>query len=213
MITFGYKNKSNSGVRILGALALSVVFFVLCALGQSPFMILAYIFAAFLVAAGLVSVVYAFAKRRHERDFNLTLLGGCVEIVLGIVLVLAAKPIGSLLYYLVAAAVALYAIYHIIVYVSMRKVVKVNIVFYIIPGLAIIAAIVLCGVKDKGIAAGYVAGAALLIFAVSELIAFLKVRKAIRTSDETENVDVKENAVDVKAEKVGEASGDIDVQE
>lgn len=204
MITFGYKNKSNSGVRILGATALAVVFFVLCALGKSPFMILAYIFAAFLVAAGLVSVVYAFTKKRHERDFNLSLLGGCVEIVLGIGLVLAAKPIGELLYYIVAAAVALYAIYHIIVFVSMRKVQKVNIVFYIIPGLAIVAAIVLCGVKSKGIVAGYVAGAALLIFAVSELVAYIKVRKAIKKSDEMENVDVKAEATDITAEKVDE---------
>lgn len=205
MITFGYKNKSNSGVRIICALAIAVVFFVISALHKDPFALLARIISAFLMAAGLVSVVYAIVKKRQDRDFNLSILGGCIEIVMGIVLFFTAKFIVGILYYLIAAAVALYGIYHIIVFVSMRKVLKVNIVFYIVPALAIVAAIVLCGVKNTGAVAGYVAGAALMIFAISELVAYLKVRKAIKKdAAEPENVDVKAEAADVEAEKVEE---------
>lgn len=203
MITFGYNNKSNSVIRIICSLALAFLFIIISSMGKSPLTMLAYVVAAFFVAAGLVAIAYAFLKKRKDRDFSLSVLGGAVEIILGLVIFFCAKAIGYLLYYLVAAFVVLFALYHIIVFVSMRKVVKVNIVFYVVPALAIIAAIFLCGFRNKGVLAGYVAGVALALYGISELVAYIKVKRAIRKDieeSEPSNVDV-QDAVVIEEEK------------
>lgn len=204
MITFGYKTKSNSIIRIVAATIIAAIFFVVSKF-QDPFEILVKIIAAFLVASGLVTLVYSFVRRKQEKDFALMLVNGIVDIVLGLIFLFAAKHIVAVVYYLVAAFVVVFSLYHILVLVSMRKVQKVSIVYYIVPAVAIIVSVVLCGFRTKN-AAGYIAGAAILAYAVSELIALIKVRRAMGTVEAQTNIDVPaEEIVDVTAQKVEEA--------
>lgn len=178
MITIGFKNNSDGIVRSLFALALGIVVLVVCLKGNDPFSILVKVTGCFVVAAGLITLVYALIKK-NEKDFPLTLTNACVDLVLGAVLFILAKPIAKIFFYFIGAALICLAVWELVVLLSARKYVKIGVAGYVLP-LATIVISVLLFSKMSLNALGYVCAFSLMVYGVAEFLTAWKMRKAAK---------------------------------
>ena len=209
MITFGYKNRFNGPLRALTAIAVGVVMVV----SKTDALSLAVrIIAAFLVASGLVSLIVGY-RNRQNGTFALMGTNAAVDIFLGLMLFLFPGFFAGLLVYLSAFALLGFGIFQLITLASANRVMKVGAMAFILPVIVLFCGMfLLVNPSFIGETIGIIAGAALIVYGVSELLSSWKMKKAIdeydikypeksRTKQEDEPVqDVK----DVDYEKVDE---------
>ena len=176
-MTFGYKNTSNSLIRALVALAIGVVMVV----SRTNAIELAIrVVAAFLVATGVVSFVIG-RRRQNEGDASLMSVNAGVDILLGILLFLFPGFVAKLMVYIVGFALLGFGIFQIIALVSTIKVMKIGLGSFIMPVVVVIAGgFLVANPSFIGDAIGIVAGAALILYGISELLAMWKMKKAIK---------------------------------
>jgi uncharacterized membrane protein HdeD (DUF308 family) len=177
MITFGYKNTSSSLIRAVVAIVIGLVMVV----SRTNAIELAIrIIAAFLVATGVVSFVVG--RRRHnEGDASLMSVNAGVDILLGVLLFLFPGFVARLMVYIVGFALLGFGIFQIVTLVSALKVMKLGFGSFIMPVAVVIAGgFLVANPSFLGDAIGVVAGAALILYGVSELFAIWKMKKAIK---------------------------------
>lgn len=209
MITFGYKNRFNGPLRALTAIAIGVVMVV----SKTNALSLAVrIIAAFLVASGLVSLIVGY-RNRQNGTFALMGTNAAVDIFLGLMLFLFPGFFAGLLVYLIAFALLGFGIFQLITLGSANRVMKVGAMAFILPVIVLFCGMfLLVNPSFIGEAVGIVAGAALIVYGVSELLSSWKMKKAIdeyeiKYPDKTQTTQDEEpvqNVKDVEYEKVDE---------
>lgn len=208
MIKFGYKNRFSGFIRAAVALAVGIVMVV----SRTDAMVLAVrIIAAFLLASGLVSLFVGYRDRQNNQ-MPLMGVNGIVDILIALLVFIFPNFVAGLIVYLIGFVLIGFGLFQLVTLTSANRVVKVGIMAFVLPVLVLLAgAFLLARPTFIGTAVGTVAGAALIVYGVSELLSSWKMRKAIDEydirqtetpvkSEETEVVDIK----DVDYEKVDE---------
>ena len=180
MITFGYKNKFGGFLRALAAIAIGVVMVV----SRTDAMVLAVrVIAAFLLASGLVSFVVGYKDRQNSR-MPLMGVNGIVDILVALLIFLFPHFVAGLVVYLIGFALLIFGIFQLIALSSANKVMKVGFMAFVMPVLVLMAgALLLARPAVLGTAVGTVAGAALIVYGVSELLSSWKMKKAMDECD------------------------------
>ncbi len=210
MITFGYKNKFTGPLRALTAIAIGVVMVVS---RTNALELAVQIIAAFLFASGIVSLIVGYRQRKNG-TMGLMGFNGVVDIVLGLLLFLFPGFVAGLLIYLIAFVLICFGFFQLLGLGSASRVVKLGLWSYVLPFLVLAAGIFLMTKPAfLGEAIGVVAGAALIVYGVSELFSSWKMRKAIDEYEirqtGTQNTSVQDDTTvtvvkDVDYEKVEE---------
>ena len=209
MITFGYKNRFSGLLRAVIAMAVGIVMVV----SKTDAMVLAVrIIAAFLLASGLVSIFVGF-KNRQNNQLPLMGVNGVVDILIALLVFIFPGFVAGLIVYLIGFVLIAFGIFQLITLASANRVMKVGVAAFVMPVLVLLAgAFLLARPTFIGTAVGTVAGAALIVYGVSEFLSTWKMRKAMNEyeihqtkAEEPETKDVPYVEVrDVDFEKVDE---------
>ena len=180
MITFGYKNKFCGFLRALAAIAIGVVMVV----SRTDAMVLAVrIIAAFLLASGLVSFVVGYKDRQNNR-MPLMGVNGIVDIVVALLIFLFPHFVAGLVVYLIGFALLIFGIFQLVALSSANRVMRVGFMAFVMPVIVLMAgALLLARPAVLGTTVGVVAGAALIVYGVSELLSSWKMKKAMDEYD------------------------------
>ena len=180
MITFGYKNRFSGFIRAAVALAVGIVMVV----SRTDAMVLAVrIIAAFLLASGLVSLLVGYRDRQNNQ-MPLMGVNGVVDILIALLVFLFPHFVAGLIVYLIGFALLGFGLFQLITLASANRVMKVGVMAFVMPVLVLLAgAFLLARPTFIGTAVGTVAGAALIVYGVSEMLSSWKMRKAIDEYD------------------------------
>ncbi len=199
MITFGFKDSKSIYTRaaVAGLLGVAFILITVALRGSSYglFDVLIKITGTCLAVLGVVELIMALVNKDHygnEKTWMIT--SAIVSIVLGLVICGTAKLIMSVFIVIVAVCLLLMGIYEIAALVSAYKVERFSPGYFVMPALvAICGAIVLVGglSSSKGMqdVMCYATGASLIIYAISEVVAFTRIRKAMDKFFADEQVD------------------------
>ena len=211
MITFGFKSKTGGLLRAVVAIVLGVI---MVSFPGSSLVVIVKILAAFLIASGLVSLVFGIVNRQNG-GLALMITNTLVDIILGILIFMFPAAVASIVMFLLGLLVMFCGIFQIVVVLGANRVLPVGIWTFLLPVLcAAGGAMVMFHPFGLGSVITLVAGIALLVYGVSELIATWKMRKAMkeyeihysaggrtdRGQDSGDRIEVK----DVDYEKVGD---------
>ncbi len=176
MITFGYKSKINGPFRALIALALGIMMLVWP--GEAAELAVKVV-AVFMLISALVNFFYAFRSRvRGEAGSTVMMFNTIVNILIAIILFLLAKPISGIILYLIAFLLLFFGLHQIVTLWGALSFLKRGFAGLILPILIIGLAVALLFTFDTDWVI-YLAGASLIIYAVSELISSWTMNKAI----------------------------------
>ena len=180
MITFGYKNKFGGFLRAIAAIAIGVVMVV----SRTDAMVLAVrIIAAFLLASGIVSFLIGYRDRQNGQR-PLMGVNGSVDILVALLIFIFPQFVAGLIVYLIGFALLGFGIFQLIALVSANKVMKVGVFGFVMPVLVLLAgAFLLARPAFIGTAIGTVAGIALIVYGVSELLSSWKMKQAMDEYD------------------------------
>ena len=211
MITFGFKSKTGGLLRAVVAIVLGVI---MVSFPGSSLVVIVKILAAFLIASGLVSLVFGIVNRQNG-GLALMITNTLVDIILGILIFMFPAEVASIVMFLLGLLIMFFGIFQIVVLMSANRVLPVGIWTFLLPVLcAAGGAMVMFHPFGLGSVITLVAGIALLVYGVSELMATWKMRKAMkeyeihysagdrtdRGQDSGDRIEVK----DVDYEKVGD---------
>lgn len=175
MITFGYNSRFSSPIRALLFVAMGVLMIVAKA---DAMQMVVKIFAAFILAAGVVSVFVGF-KQKKEGTMPLSFFNALINIVIAGLLFVFAPFVSKFVSYLLGFALFGFGIFQLSVLLSMRKSVKISFVAYLLPVLVTIAGLLIFfypGFFGKSL--GLIAGIALIVYGASDLISAFKMKGA-----------------------------------
>jgi uncharacterized membrane protein HdeD (DUF308 family) len=209
MITFGYNNKFSGLLRAAAATAIGIVMVV----SKTDAMVLAVrIIAAFLLASGLVSLFVGY-KNRQNSQMPLMGVNGVVDILIALLAFAFPHVVAGLIVYLIGFVLIGFGLFQLVALASANKVMKVGMTAFVMPVLVLVAgAFLLARPAFLGTAVGTVAGAALIVYGVSEFLSSWKMRKAMDEYEihQTKTEDAKPDDIpsvqvkDVDYEKVDE---------
>ena len=176
MITFGYKNKFGGFLRAIAAIAIGLVMVI----SRTDAMVLAVrIIAAFLLASGIVSFLVGYRDRQNGQR-PLMGVNGAVDVLVALLIFMFPQFVAGLIVYLIGFALIGFALFQLIALASANRVMKVGILAFVMPVLVLLAgAFLLARPTFIGTAVGTVAGAALMVYGVSELLSSWKMKQAI----------------------------------
>ena len=205
MITFGFRNKFGGWLRAITAIVLGII---MVSKPETSLIIVVKVLAAFLIASGIVSLVYGIINRQRGA-LSLMVTNAVVDIALGVVLFIFPKEIASFMLILIGILVLIFGISQIAVLISASRVVSSSFAVYILPSLCIIGGIVLLIRPFDSISAlVLLAGIAVLVYGVSEFIATWKMNRAMKATEvrqeKSSGMDDFDNVKDVDYEKVEE---------
>ena len=176
MITFGYKNKFSGLLRAIVAIAIGIIMIV----SKTDAMVLIVrIIASFVFASGLVSLLVGYKNRR---DGRMPLMGvnGIVDLVISGLAFAFAPIVAGLVVYIIGFILLGFGLFQLITIGSASRVMRMGVFAFVMPVLTLLAgAFLLARPAFLGTAVGAVAGVALVIYGVSELVSSLKMRQAI----------------------------------
>ena len=176
MITFGYKNKFSGLLRAIAAIAIGTIMIV----SKTDAMVLIVrIIASFVFASGLVSLLVGYKNRR---DGRMPLMGvnGIVDLVISGLAFAFAPVVAGLVVYIIGFILLGFGLFQLITIGSASRVMRMGVFAFVMPVLVLLAgAFLLARPAFLGTAVGTVAGVALIIYGISELVSSLKMRQAI----------------------------------
>lgn len=105
MITFGYKSKFSSILRACAAIGIGLVMII----STNATEMVVRIIAAFLFAAGMMSLVYGYTKRK-EGAFSLMSVNAVVDVVIGLLLFFFPAQVSHLIIYLIGFALLIFGL-------------------------------------------------------------------------------------------------------
>lgn len=177
MITFGFRNKMSGLLRAVIAIALGAV---MVSFPGTSLEIIVKIVAAFLIASGVVSLAFGLANRANG-GLSLMITNTVVDIVLGIIVFCYPAQVANVVMLLLGIALMVFGIFQITVLVSAGRVFPMGVWSFILPVLCTVGG-ALVVFHPFGLAKfiTLVAGVALLVYGLSELVASWKMRKAMK---------------------------------
>ena len=185
MITFGYNSRFKGPIRALAALAIGVV---MVASKTNALNLAVQIIGAFLIASGIVTLVTGL-KNKANGMFPLMATNTIVDILLALALFVFPGFFANLLVYLIAFALICFGIFQLVSLGSASRVFGVGVFAFVLPVVVLLSGLfLLANPSFLGTAVGVVAGVALIIYGISELISSWKMRKAM----DADNNDVDE---------------------
>lgn len=173
MITFGYKSKFSSILRACAAIAIGAVMIISTNATETVVRVI----AAFLFAAGLVSLLYGYTNRKSGA-MSLLSVNAVVDIALGLVLFLFPHGVAHLITILIGIALLLFGLLQVVVLSGTLSLVGSGLYSVILSGLAVLAGVILVFNPFSQTIMSIIAGAALILYGVSELISTVRVNKA-----------------------------------
>ncbi len=206
MITLGFRNKFGGWLRSITAIVIGII---MVSKPETSLILTVKVLAAFLIASGIVSLVYGIINRQRGA-LSLMVTNAIVDIAIGVVLFIFPQEVARFMLILIGIAVLIFGIMQIIVLVSASRVVSNGFLIYILPVLCVIGgALLLIKPFSSLNALVLLAGIAVLVYGVSEFIATWKINRAMKayeTGGTTVNDDTMKNdmseAKDVDYEKV-----------
>lgn len=185
MITFGYNSRFKGPIRALAALAIGIV---MVASKTNALNLAVQIIGAFLIASGIVTLVTGL-KNKANGMFPLMATNTIVDILLALALFVFPGFFANLLVYLIAFALICFGIFQLVSLGSASRVFGVGVFAFVLPVVVLLSGLfLLANPSFLGAAVGVVAGVALIIYGISELISSWKMRKAM----DADNNDVDE---------------------
>jgi uncharacterized membrane protein HdeD (DUF308 family) len=180
MITFGYKNRFSGLLRALVALAVGIVMVV----SKTDAMVLVVqIVSAFVFLSGLVSL---FIGYKHRKENHMPLLGvnGVVNLIIAGLAFAFAPIVAGIVVYLIGFVLLGFGLFQLIALGSASRVMNLGVMAFVMPVLVLLAgAFLLARPAFLGTAVGTVAGVALIIYGLSELLSSFKMKKAMDEYD------------------------------
>ena len=207
MFTFGYTNKLNGPLRALVAIMIGIVMIVY---NEQAMNIVVKIIAALLFASGIVSLAVGL-KKKDDNTSKLMNFNAVVDLVIAALLFMFNGFVANLIIYLIGLVLIGFGLFQIFALLGANRVMKLGLWPFVMPFLVSCAGILLLS-KPAFIASSIslIAGVALLMYGVSELISSWKMKKAIEEYEitrveKTQQVDDTPVQVkDVDFEKVDE---------
>ena len=182
MITFGYGNKFSAPLRALLFVALGVLMIVAKADAMQIFV---KIIAAFMLAAGVVSIFVGF-KQRKDGTMPLSFYNAAINILISVRMFVFSEFVAGFVSYLLGFILFGFGLFQIVVLLSMRQHVKLGLAAYATPLIvATIGAMIFFSPKFLGQSLGIIAGVALIIYGLSDFIASFRVRSAMEAENLT----------------------------
>ena len=176
MITFGYKNKFNGPIRALTAIAVGVVMVLSKA---NALNIAVRVIAAFLVASGIVSMRIGY-KNKANGTMGLMGFNAVVDILLGCMIFVWPDVVSGLLIFIIGFVLCGFGMFQLIALFSANRVMKVGVFSFVMPVLVLMGGLFLVlRPSFIGEAIGMIAGAALIVYGVSELLSSRKIKQAM----------------------------------
>lgn len=180
MITFGYNSRFSSPIRALVFVALGVLMIVAKADAME---LVVKIVAAFILAAGIVSVFVGF-KQKKEGTMPLSFFNALINIVIAALLFLFSGFVAKFVSYLLGFALCGFGVFQLAVLLSMRKSVQMSIAAYILPAVVAVAGLLIFFYpKFFGQSLGLIAGVTLIVYGVSDLISAFKM-KSVKAAEQ-----------------------------
>ena len=177
MITFGFRNKTGGLLRAVAAMVLGGV---IMAFPSSALIIVVQVIAAFLIASGLVSLIFGFVNRQNG-GLPIMLTNTVVDIILGVVIFMFPAQVASVVMFVIGLVLMFFGIFHISALLSANKVISVGMWAYIMPVLCTIGgAMVIFHPFGLGKFLTVVVGIALLLYGISELVSSWNMHKAMK---------------------------------
>ncbi len=207
MITFGYKSKLSSILRACAAIGIGLVMI----LATDATVTVVKIVAAFLMVVGVVSLVVGLIDRKTG---SLPLLGtnAVVDLVLGVLLFLYPTQVAGFIVYAIGAVLIIFGILQLIVLIGALSLIGGGFLTLVLSICAIVGGIILVFNPFTMKVMSILAGAALIVYGVQELMSAWKVRKAVKVQEtrrlETSGtIDAKD--VDFVKEDEGQPEGEL----
>ncbi len=207
MITFGYKNKVSGPLRALIALAAGVMMVVM---PGTALTLVVKIFAAFMLASGIVSL-FVGVRDRKGGFLPLMTTNAVVDIIIAVLLFLYPEFVANFIIYLIGFALLIFGLFQLFALFSASRVMRLGFGVFVLPILVtLLGGYLLFNASAEFIVV--VAGVAIIIYAVSELLSSWKMKKAIDEYEihqapqqpETEKENPLDDAKEVDYEKVDE---------
>lgn len=173
MITIGYKSKFSSILRACAAIGIGLVMIV----STNATEMVVKIIAAFLFAAGLVSFVYGYVHRSGG-VFSLMSVNAVVDMCAGLLLFFFPSQVAGFIISLIGIALLIFGLLQVIVLVSTMSLVRSGLTTVILSSAAVLCGFVLLFNPFSQAIMSLVAGSALILYGLSELISTWRVDKA-----------------------------------
>ena len=176
MITFGYNSRFSAPLRALLFAALGVLLIVA---KTDAMELVVKIVAAFILAAGIVSVFVGF-RQKKDGTTPLSFFNGLVNVVIAGLLFMFAPFVAKFVSYLLGFVLFGFGLFQLIALVSANRVMRMGAGSFVLPAVVFIAGLFLImRPAFIGEAIGVIAGVALIIYGASELLSSWKMKKAI----------------------------------
>ena len=173
MITFGYNSKFSSILRSLSAVAIGLVMVI----STNATVAVVKIIAAFLFAAGVVSLIYGYINRKSGA-MSLMSVNAAVDIVIGLLLYLFPTAVSGIIVTLIGVAILLFGILQLVVLTGTMSLVGLGGFSLILCILALLGGITLLCTPFSERIMSLLAGIMLIVYGVSDLISIFRVQKA-----------------------------------
>lgn len=173
MITIGYKSKFSSILRACAAVAIGLVMIISTNATETVVKVI----AAFLFAAGVVSFVYGMNNRKSGA-LSLMSVNAVVDICIGLLLFFFPSQVAHFITYLIGLVILVFGLLQVLVLISTMSLVGRGAGSLILSGAAIVCGAVLLFNPFSQAVMSLIAGAALIIYGVSEVMSMLRVNKA-----------------------------------
>ena len=129
MITLGFRNKFGGWLRSITAIVIGII---MVSKPETSLILTVKVLAAFLIASGIVSLVYGIINRQRGA-LSLMVTNAIVDIAIGVVLFIFPQEVARFMLILIGIAVLIFGIMQIIVLVSASRVVSNGFLIYILP--------------------------------------------------------------------------------
>lgn len=180
MVAFGYDNKFSAPLRALAFVALGVLMIVAKA---DAMQIVVKVVAAFILAAGIVSVFVGF-RQKKAGIMPLSFFNALLNVVIAMLMFSFSEFVAGFVSYLLGLILFGFGLFQILALLSVRKTVRLGIVAYVTPLLvAAVGAMIFLSPKFLGQSLGLIAGVALVVYGLSVLISAFRVKAAMRSED------------------------------
>jgi len=205
MITFGFKSRFSGWLRAVCAIVLGVI---MVARPATSLILVVKIAAAFLVASGIVSIIFGFLNK-DRNALGLMAVNSIVDIALGVLLFVFPAEVASFILIILGIGLLVLGIFQIVVLGSAFAFLGMGFWAFVLPALCVIGGgLLLFNPFGSAATLTLVAGICVLVYGVSELVATFQMNRAQKVyeaktterSSEGEAVEAK----DVSYEKVDE---------
>ncbi len=175
MITFGYRSGFNGPLRALVALAVGAMMVIN---PNEALTTVVKIFAAFMIASGLVSL-FVGLKERKNGSLPLMSFNAVVDVLIGLALFMAPGFVARFIIYLIGFALLAFGAVQLIALASARRVMNMGLGVFILPTLVtLVGGFILFNPFAENIMV-MIAGATMIVYGASELLSSWKMKKAI----------------------------------